>query len=108
MKIMEPPFRLAILCILCCLMQGVVFAATSERQLTHTEEPVCPEIVKASHITGVVKLQVVVSPVGTVTKVTLLGGNPMLAEPAIRAVQHWKYAAADSESLLTVEVRFNQ
>lgn len=108
MKMKEPILRLAVLCILCFLMQGMVLAAPAERPLTHKEDPVYPAILRTSHITGVVRLQLVVSPAGSVTKVTLLGGNPMLATPAMDAVQHWKYASADSESVLTVEVRFNQ
>ena len=35
-----------------------------------------------------------------------LGGHPVLAESALKAVKNWKYARANEESNTTVEVKF--
>jgi hypothetical protein len=42
-----------------------------------------------------------------VESVTLLGGNPILGESAIKAVQRWVYTAAPSRTTLEVTVPFD-
>jgi len=64
----------------------------SERRLITRVEPDYPPTLRQLHIGGTVRLQITISPRGTVEKVQLLGGNPILAEAAITAVKKWEYA----------------
>jgi len=77
-----------------------------ERKLITRIAPEYPETLKQLHIGGVVRIQAVVAPNGTVESTRLLGGNPILGQAAMKAVKHWKYANADSREELEVKVEF--
>jgi TonB family protein len=51
-------------------------------------------------------LQVTISAKGNVESVSLLGGNPVLAESVTEAVQKWKYAAARSSTTMEISIPF--
>jgi len=80
-------------------------AAKERKVITHIA-PEYPETLKQLHIGGVVRIQAVVAPNGTVESTRLLGGNPILGQAAMKAVKHWKYANADSREELEVKVEF--
>jgi len=42
-----------------------------------------------------------------VENVSLLGGNPILAQSAMDAVRNWRYSAARSRSKMEVTIPFN-
>src|SRR5208282_1544783 len=67
-----------------------------ERALLVRVEPEYPETLRQLRIGGTVRLRVTVSPQGHAESITLLGGNPILGEAAIRAVKQWVYAAGPS------------
>jgi hypothetical protein len=48
-----------------------------------------------------------VLPNGTVARVQIVGGNPILAESTAKAVMNWKYAPASSQTSEEVLVVFN-
>lgn len=73
----------------------------AERRLPIRVEPEYPETLKQLHIGGTVRLALTISPKGTLERVALLGGNPMLAEAAAKAAKRWVYAPASSQT--TVE-----
>jgi TonB family protein len=77
------------------------------RKLTYRENPGYPLTLREAHIGGVVRLEIVISPKGTVDQVSPLGGNPVLIEAASNAVKKWKYTPADSESKTEVEFTFD-
>lgn len=66
-----------------------------------------PEILKDLHFGGLVRLTATVLPNGTVANVKVLGGNPILAENAVKAVKNWKYAPAPSQTEEEVVIHFN-
>lgn len=68
----------------------------STRKITHEQKPNYPEILKVLSIGGKVRLKVKVLANGTVANAEILGGNPILAESAVKAVMAWKYAPASS------------
>lgn len=70
-------------------------------------QPEYPDVARRSHLEGMVRLELQVAPNGTVRKATVLGGNPMLAEAALRAVQKWRYEPAPTETTELVELHFN-
>jgi len=76
------------------------------RQLVTRVEPEYPETLQRLQIGGTVRLIVTISAKGSVEGVKLLGGNPMLAEPAIKAVKQWVYFPGPSRSMLEVSIPF--
>ncbi len=82
-------------------------AEKSPRKLIYKVDPEYPWDLKRAHIGGVVRMVVVVTPRGTIDSISVIGGNPVLVETALRAVKRWKYAPADSESIIHVNVNFD-
>lgn len=77
------------------------------RDIIHRVKPDYPAIVKNARIGGTVRLNAIVLPNGTVAGVQILGGNPILAESAAKAVLQSKYAPASSPTNEQVTVDFN-
>jgi TonB family protein len=84
----------------------VVDNSRDSRVLLTRVDPVYPEALRPLHIGGTVRLQLTVSPRGSVEAVTLIGGNPILGEAAIKAVKQWVYAASPTQTTLQVSVPF--
>lgn len=80
--------------------------ASAERKLVTRVEPEYPETLRRLQIGGTVRLAVTISPKGSIDEVKLLGGNPILAEAAIKAVQQWVYAPSPSRTTSEVSVPF--
>jgi TonB family protein len=77
------------------------------RKLIYKVDPEYPWDLKRAHIGGLVRMSIVVTPRGTVDTISVIGGNPILVETALRAVKRWKYAPADSETTVHVNVDFD-
>lgn len=69
-------------------------------------DPEYPELARRLKLQGMVRVQVTVSPDGSVKEVRELGGNPVLVNALLRAVKKWKYEATDKESVLEVKFEF--
>jgi TonB family protein len=78
----------------------------AERILLTRVDPEYPETLREKGIGGTVRLQVVISPQGRVKSASLLGGNPILAEAATKAVMQWVYMPAATPSSIEVTVPF--
>jgi TonB family protein len=78
----------------------------TERKIATKVEPVYPELAKRMNVKGIVKLEVVVRPNGTVRSTKVVGGNPVLIDSAIDAVRKWKFEAASGETTGVVDVLF--
>jgi TonB family protein len=70
-------------------------------------DPEYPAIMKNGHFDGQVRLDATVSASGTVSKVEVKGGNPILAQCATQAVVRWKYAPAPAQTIEEVVFNFN-
>jgi TonB family protein len=68
--------------------------------------PEYPRIAASLKITGDVQLQAIVRADGTVKKVLVVGGHPVLAEAAAAAVMHWHFEPAAKETTESVKVNF--
>jgi TonB family protein len=77
------------------------------REVIRAIKPYYPAIVKNARIEGTVRLNAIVLPNGTVSRVQIVGGNPILADSAVKAVMKWKYAAASTQTSEEVVVNFN-
>ena len=94
--------------LLCMLLftGGMSAIAQSERKITHHEDPDYPELAKKMNLHGTVKLKIWISLDGTVRRLEYVGGHPVLAESALKAVKGWRYEAATKESNATVGLKF--
>jgi TonB family protein len=88
------------------LLIGSASAADQERQVVRREEPVYPPIAARMNLHGIVKLKIWIGPDGTVRRLEYIGGHPVLAESALKAVKTWKYQAAAQESTTVVALKF--
>lgn len=80
--------------------------ASRERGLMSRVEPEYPEMLKRMGIGGTVRLQLVISPKGTVESVVVKGGNPILGEAAAKAASQWIYAVAPTQTTTEVTIPF--
>jgi len=68
-----------------------VGANVQKAKLLQHPEPVYPPLAMQARISGVVRLNAIIGKDGTVQKVTLVSGHPLLAPPAMEAVRQWVY-----------------
>jgi TonB family protein len=80
---------------------------SSQRKPIYRVEPDYPPDLKRAYIGGTVRLNLLISPSGTVEEISVLGGNPVLAEAAVRAVRKWKYLPVQSKSSTRVDFVFS-
>ena len=105
---------------LCGVLIGLSFLTASINPTLHAQKiekvgrklirkvvPEYPWDLRRASIGGTVRLDVVVSPDGSVNNVLVVGGNPILAECAMKAVKKWKYTPADTETNVRVNVAFD-
>lgn len=66
-------------------------SAMMEGYLIHQVEPVYPPLARAARVEGTVELRAVITRQGTIEKLQVLGGNPLLVKAAVDAVEQWRY-----------------
>jgi TonB family protein len=81
-------------------------SSSSERKIASRVAPVYPELAKKMHIKGMVKVEAVVRPNGTVKSTRVLGGNPVLVDAAQDAVGKWKFEPGQNETTEVVQLAF--
>jgi TonB family protein len=80
--------------------------ARKQRSLLMRVEPEYPKELRQRGIEGTVRLVLTVSPKGSVEGVQVNGGNPILAEAAVKAVKQWVYSASAMTSVIDVSIPF--
>jgi TonB family protein len=98
-------FHIVVL-LVCLFCVGVSNAQESSRKAIAKTTPVCPELAKKLHLTGKVKVEVVVSAHGSVTSARLVGGNPVFERSAIDAVKQWKFEPAEQETKVVIVLEY--
>jgi TonB family protein len=78
-----------------------------ERKAKVKTNPKYPDLARRMKIAGVVKVQAVIAPNGSVKNVRVLGGHPVLANAVIDALQNWRFENAPQETTETLEFRFD-
>ncbi len=76
------------------------------RKLVYKVAPKYPRELRQNEIGGVVRLSISINPSGSVSKVSPIGGNPVLVDAATNAVRQWKYAPADRATTTEVQLDF--
>lgn len=79
----------------------------SKRKLLDHAAPAYPVLARSMALEGIVKVEALVGPDGTVKGVDVKGGHPVLAQAAMNAVRRWKWEAAAHESREVVELKFS-
>lgn len=82
-------------------------AQSTTRKIKTRVEPEYPELARRNNISGSARVEVVVAPDGKVKEVKVLGGNPVLVQAVVTAVNKWKYEPATEESIITLKFDFN-
>ncbi|MGH9494363.1 MAG: TonB family protein [Candidatus Sulfotelmatobacter sp.] len=82
-------------------------ASKPKRKVVTSVQPDYPYVLRNAHFEGQVKLEATVQPNGSVTKVDIKGGNPMLSQYAQMAVMRWKYAPGPAQTVEEVVFTFN-
>lgn len=106
-------FSLALSILLCSVFTHSSLAqsqpeAAGKRRVVERAQPNYPELARALKLEGVVRLEAIVSPDGSVKTVAIKGGHPVLADAAASAVHRWKWERAQQESHELIEVRFSR
>jgi TonB family protein len=79
----------------------------THRRIESRVAPVYPDLAKRMNIRGIVKIEAVVKPNGTVRSTRTLGGNPVLVDAALEAVWKWKFESSQNETTEVVQVIFD-
>jgi TonB family protein len=69
-------------------------------------QPEYPDLARKMDLAGVVKIEVTVSPNGTVKSARVVGGHPVLAGAALDAARKWRFEPAAAESSGVIEFKF--
>ena len=88
------------------IASGQGSSAATDRKVSSRVAPAYPELARRMHLQGVVKIEAVVRPNGTVKSTRVLGGNPVLVDAANDAVSKWKFEPASSETTEVVQLTF--
>ena len=98
-------FAKTLLCMV--LLAGTIGGADqAERKLLYRQLPEYPLIAAQMNLHGTVRLKIWISSDGSIRRVEYIGGHPLLAEYAVKAVKNWQYEPGAKESTLQVEIKF--
>ena len=79
----------------------------AKRKLVSQSAPPYPALARSMALQGVVKVDALVAPDGSVKGVEVKGGHPVLVQAALNTVRHWRWEPASHESHEVVEVKFS-
>jgi len=77
-----------------------------QRKVRFRIEPQYPEIARKMGLTGVVRVEIVVAPNGSVKETKVIGGHPILVNATVDAVKKWKFESASAESTESRDFKF--
>jgi TonB family protein len=76
------------------------------RRVKSKVQAVYPDLARKMNITGTVKVQVLVSPNGSVKDAKVVGGHPVLANAALDAIRKWRFEPSAGETSGIVDFKF--
>ncbi|MGB9197735.1 MAG: energy transducer TonB [Terriglobales bacterium] len=93
----------------CILLSSVLWAqeSASKRRIVNKTNPSYPALARHMGLSGVVRIEALVAPDGTVKAVDVKGGHPVLAQAATNTIRQWKWEPAARESHELVEIHFS-
>jgi TonB family protein len=81
-------------------------AVADTRKTVANPDPEYPEIARQMHLTGTVRVEIVIAADGTIKYTKILGGHPLLADAVEKALKKWKYAPGNSETTMELNFKF--
>ena len=81
--------------------------STAKRKLVEHTKAAYPPMARNLALEGVVKVDALVAPDGTVKSLDVKGGHPVLAQAAVNTVRRWRWEPAARETHELVEVKFS-
>ena len=88
-------FWLAALAVSCSLLLSSAAQSqqntAGKRRVVEQTAPAYPALAREMALAGVVRVEAVVSPTGTVKTVDVKGGHPILVQAAVNAVRTWRW-----------------
>lgn len=98
---------LAVTLAFCFIALGsVAHGNDAGRKVKTKVAPLYPELAKKMHVSGSVRLEVLVASNGQIKSVKPLGGHPLLIDAAENAVKQWRYESGP-EATEVVEFKFD-
>ncbi len=82
-------------------------ASAEDRKVKTQVQPVYPDLAKTMHLSGTVKIEVTINAQGNVKDTKVVGGHPVLADAAVKAVQRWKFEPGPEETQI-IAVNFHE
>lgn len=86
---------------------AVPVSAGDDRKVKNQVQPAYPELAKSMHLAGTVKVEITIDSQGVVKNAKVVGGHPVLADAALKAVEKWRYEAGPEETRI-VSFNFKQ
>jgi len=78
-----------------------------KRKVKTRVAPEYPPIAKQLHLSGKVRLEITISADGRVTNAKVIGGSPVLASAAVKAVDGYRFEPGPKETTEIIEFQFN-
>jgi protein TonB len=103
-----PLFRRAALSflLLSLALGGIVWGQDLKRRVLARTAPSYPELARRMHLSGKVKLELVIAPGGSVKSAKLVGGNPVFEKSAVDAAKQWRFETAQQETKAVILLEF--
>ena len=105
------PITVLAVCSTLAIVSGFSFAqqeqASVDRKVVDRVMPQYPAVARTLRLSGSVRVEVVVSPNGSVKSLQVKGGHPLLAAAAADAVRRWKWVPAKIETKEPIIVTFD-
>lgn len=91
------------------LFENSLLAQEPSRKVIARTLPAVPALARKMHLTGKVKLELIIAPGGVVTAARLVGGSPVYEQSAIEAVKQWKFerAVKDTKEGIVIEFKID-
>jgi TonB family protein len=69
-------------------------------------EPSYPERARPLKLAGKVRVEVIVSPDGSIKNTRVVGGSPLLVDASLEAIKQWKFEPGPKETVEKIEFLF--
>lgn len=92
--------------LLSLILSGVSLGQDLNRKVIARTAPSYPDLARRMHLSGKVKVEVVITPAGLVKSAKLAGGTPVFERSALDAVKQWRFEAADKETKESILLEF--
>jgi len=80
--------------------------AQAVRKPISSPQPDYPEIAKKMHLSGTVRVEVVIGTNGQIKETKVIGGHPLLVNSTLMTLRMWKYAPSSEETTTVLEFNF--